>query len=176
MELSVSVQDKKNFLQWFMQTYRIESHEMEWFLEELIIDDRILDYVHFVERIEDCPKGIIMTKGQSETFTFTFFKGNVSTEDVYTAYHEIHLYQQENLFIQVNFPENEYHAFYQAVLEADEAFQQYAKETTEELLEGILLDAKINDLKAKVNHALEVGNKEAFMAYSRQLQSIQKME
>lgn len=176
MEMSVSVQEKRDFLDWLLQRYPQESHEMIWFLEELMIDDRLLDCVHFVEQISACPKGVIMTKSQTSPFTFTFFKGKVSTENVYTAYHEIHLYNHENFFVQVNFPESQRNPFYRAVLEADKLFKQQAKETTEALLNQLLHTGKISHVKEKINDALERGDYTAFMIYSSQLKKMQDVE
>lgn len=56
MKFPVSIQDKKDFLHWFIQYQNIEAHDMNWFLNDLLDDERALFYVHFVQNIQYCPK------------------------------------------------------------------------------------------------------------------------
>lgn len=172
MHISVSIQDKKDFLKWFIQHHNIEAHEMNWFLEELIDDERALFYVHFVQDIQYCPKGIVITTTETEDVSFLFFKGNVQTEDVYTAYHELQLYQDEAIYVQMNFPQRTKNRLYQTVLEDDVSFYQQTKAVTEKLLAHSLLVGRKNFLEQEINKALENLDYEKFMMYSSQLKEI----
>lgn len=176
MEVSVTAKEKREFLKWFLQHHSTDFYEISWFLEELMVDKRILDSIHFVQTTEDCPKGIIISKQPTEQFSFIFFKGNVSTEDVYTAYHEVHLYKYEKMFIQMNFPGSKQNLLYQSVLEADKLFQRQAKEKADVLLDKLLYEGKLLHLEKEINVALETGNHDAFMMYSNQLKELQELE
>lgn len=172
MKIPVSIQHKKDFLQWFIQHCKIERHEMNWFLNDLVEDERALFYVHFVQDIEYCPKGIIISASHSKEISFLFFKGNVQTEDVYTAYHELQLYQDEAIYFQVNFPRSEGNELYQSVLEDDISVLQQTKIVTEELLSHSLLVGKKRFLEKEINKALENNDYEKFMYYSAQYKEI----
>src|SRR5690625_3045213 len=116
MHTSVSIYAKKQFLQWFISHYPTNSHEINWFLEDLLEDERALFYLRFVRHIENCPKGIIISTQTFADLSFLFFKGSVQTTDVYTAYHEFNLYNEEKLYIQVNFIQQIYHTIYEDFL------------------------------------------------------------
>src|SRR5699024_10160377 len=84
---SVSVQEKKLFLEWLL--YQFDPGEIEWLLEEIVQDENKLSIIRFVEHIEDCPKGIRISISESTGIRFLFFKGSIKTRDVYTAFHEL---------------------------------------------------------------------------------------
>src|SRR5690625_5246986 len=135
MQTSVSIQAKKQFLQWFISHYTVNIKEVNWFFEELLEDERALFYLHFVQQIEDCPKGIIISTQTMDDLSFKFFKGSVETSDVYTAYHELNLYHEEKFYIKVNFPHKHYHPLYRAVLEEETLLLEKDKIYAENLLQ-----------------------------------------
>jgi uncharacterized protein YpiB (UPF0302 family) len=172
MEISVTIQEKREFLRWFMQHFKIEAHDMHWFLQDLLDNEQTLEYVHFVKDLTDCPKGMLLNVAPNNDLTFLFFKGNVKTDDVYTAYHELQLYQHEKCYIQVDIPDCNNHPLFRAVLEADAVFQREIKRETEALLSNLLYEGELSILQQKINKSLEQEDYEAFMLYSNQLKDI----
>lgn len=174
MDISVSIQEKKEFLTWFLQKHEMHSEELNWFIQDLLDDQRTLEYVHFVERMKDCPKGIMITIRPAGNLSFVFFKGKVRTNDIYTAYHELQLYQQENMFVNVNFPEKEQNILYQAVLEADYAFRQEISRVTEQLLHKITREGEVAYLEREIDRSLFAEDYGAFMYFSNRLKTLKK--
>ncbi len=169
MQLPVSIQAKKYFLHWFISSYHINSEEINWFLEDLLEDEQALLNIHFVSNIEHCPKGIIISTKETNNASFIFFKGAIQTEDVYTAYHELHLYNEEAFYVQIDFPERERHPLYQYVLEEEKNQSAKDSQSANELLHFLLIKGKHNYLQGKIDRALESGDKQSFLHYSNQL-------
>src|SRR5690625_314827 len=169
MHTPVSIYAKKQFLQWFIAHYPPNAQEINWFLEDLIEDERALFYLHFVRHIENCPKGIIISTQTFDDLSFLFFKGSVQTSDVYTAYHEFHLYNEEKFYIQVNFPQQLYHPLYEAVLEEEDILLEKDKIQAETLLQHLLEQGKKDLLKHEIDKALDNSDNKKFIIYTEQL-------
>lgn len=174
MDVSVSIQEKKDFLTWFIQKHEMLSDELNWFIQDLLDDHRTLEYVHFVERVEDCPKGIVITIRQDGDLSFLFFKGKVRTNDIYTAYHELQLYQEDHIFVKVNFPDDRRNTLYQAVLEADHAFRREVKQVTEQLLHKVATEGEITILQQEIDRSLLEKDYESFMYFTSRLKTAKK--
>lgn len=174
MTVPVSNEKKRAFLHWFMRHHKVEAHDMDWFLKDLLDDEQALIHLHFVDDITDCPKGIIITSHLNEQITFQFFKGKVRTDNVYTAYHEMNLYQEEPIFIQITFPFCSQNSLYQEVIEDDVQTKLDIKSTTEKILNQTLKQGRREFLMKEINLALEKRNQEQFMYYSSQLKELEK--
>ena len=77
----VSVEDKKNFIQWFLNNYQLKKRESVWILNYLMNHDELLGQLHFVQEAKFCPRGIIMTSQCSEEVAFRFYKNQLVTTD-----------------------------------------------------------------------------------------------
>src|SRR5699024_3612267 len=131
MSISVSVQEKKTFLEWFISKYDMKLFELNWLLEDIIADEQALDCIQFTEEIHKCPKGIEISIDENNDVQFLFFKGKIKTKDVYTAYHELHLYRNETLFFYLDFPDKQWSILYLDVIEADKSVLKEAEKYTE---------------------------------------------
>lgn len=175
MELSVSLEEKKNFLQWFSDYQILETYEINWFLDQLLENDTLLTRIHFVERLSNHHKGIWMGKEQSHGFSFLFTKGKIKTEDIYTAYHDLQLHPEEPLFIQLDFQESVNAKIYQTVIEPEPDFKQQLQEHTTKFLNELLLKGKCDLLKASIDKALVTGNITDFEKYAHQLNELSEV-
>ncbi|MEI3610781.1 YpiB family protein [Pseudogracilibacillus sp. SO30301A] len=173
MSAPISIQSKKHFLQWFISHYNVKVQEINWFLEDLLVDERALQNVHFVSDTEYCPKGIIISTLEEDR-NFLFFKGNVRTNDVYTAYHELHLYHEEAFYIQINFPEKNSHPLYKAVIEEELMQLEIDKQYAESLLNELLVKGKVKYLLQEINKALDHKDNDKFFRYSSELKDFYK--
>lgn len=166
MTVPVSIEKKRAFLHWFIMHHKVEAHDMDWFLKDLMDNEQALEHVHFIDDITDCPKGIIITSHLNEQISFQFFKGNVRTDDVYTAYHEMNLYQEESIFIQINFPFCSQNSLYQAVIEDDVYAKTNIKFTTEKLLNHTLKQGRREFIMKEINIALDKRDQKQFIYYT----------
>ena len=58
MATPVSVNEKKDFIRWFLNHYQLKRRECVWILNYLISHDQLMEKVHFVEQAQYCPRGI----------------------------------------------------------------------------------------------------------------------
>ncbi|MEI3604741.1 YpiB family protein [Pseudogracilibacillus sp. SE30717A] len=172
MQLPISIQAKKYFLKWFIRYFDIHSDDINWFLEDLLEDEQALLNIHFVRNIEHCPKGVIISTQESNNTSFTFFKGAIQTEDVYTAYHELHLYYEEAFYVQINFPECESHPLYKCVLEEEKIQTEKDSQYANDLLQFLLVKGKKQYFEEKIDEALQKGDKQSFFYYSTKLKAL----
>ncbi|GAA0423007.1 MAG: ReoY family proteolytic degradation factor [Bacillota bacterium] len=179
MQTPVSVEDKKSFIQWFLNHYQLKKRESVWILNYLVNHDELLTNVHFVREAKFCPRGIIITSHCSEETAFRFYKNQLVTSDAEKSFHDIRLNKHEPLYLQLNFKKSYQNALYIAVLEEnpfipDEYFiTQKDQELAKQLLDQSIFDFKKKQLHKKIDLALDEMNQEAFIKLSNELKSLE---
>ena len=117
MKTPVSVDEKKEFIRWFLNHYQLKRRECVWILNYLMSHDQLMRNVHFVEGAKYCPKGMVMSTHCVEDVPFRFYKSNIMTTDAEKSFHDIRLNKDEDIYIQLNF-KTAYSSYqYAAVLE-----------------------------------------------------------
>ncbi|WP_160721333.1 ReoY family proteolytic degradation factor [Bacillus sp. USDA818B3_A] len=117
MTTPVSVNEKKDFIRWFLNHYQLKRRECVWILNYLMSHDQLMEKVHFVEQAQYCPRGLIMSTHCVDKVPFRFYKENVMTTDAEKSFHDIRLNRDEDIFIQLNFHASNQAHQYVAVLE-----------------------------------------------------------
>ncbi|MFD2630678.1 ReoY family proteolytic degradation factor [Oceanobacillus kapialis] len=179
MQTPISIQDKKGFLQWFLNHYQLKKRESVWILNYLVNHDEILANVHFVREAKFCPRGIIMTSHCSEETPFRFYKNQLVTTDAEKSFHDIRLNHNEPLYLQLNFKKSYQNAAYVAVLEEnpyipDEYFiTEKDQQLAEELLERSIYTFKRNYLIKEIDIALDKMDQERFLTLSDELKELE---
>jgi uncharacterized protein YpiB (UPF0302 family) len=113
----VSVNEKKEFIRWFLNHYQLKRRESVWILNYLMSHDQLMGKVHFVEEAHYCPRGLIMSTHCVENVPFRFYKENIMTTDAEKSFHDIRLNREEDIYIQLNFKSSNLSYQYAAVLE-----------------------------------------------------------
>ncbi len=179
MQTPVSVQDKKSFIQWFLNHYQLKKRESVWILNYLVNHSKVLENVHFVRDVKYCPRGIIITAYCSKEVPFRFYKKQLVTTDAEKSFHDIRLNQNEPLFIQLNFKNAVQNSSYAAVLEDNPYKPQDPKlaendlQVAEALLDKSVFDYKRNSLKQQIDRALDSMNQNAFHKLSAELAELE---
>ncbi|MBM7598367.1 uncharacterized protein YpiB (UPF0302 family) [Virgibacillus halotolerans] len=180
MQTPVSVQDKKAFIQWFLNHYQLKKRESVWILNYLVNHHDLLVNVHFVRDAKFCPRGIVMTSHCSNEAPFRFYKNHLVTTDAEKSFHDIRLNQQEPLYLQLNFDKSYQNASYVAVLEQNPFIpEEYFitkddKVVAENLLNQTLYNYKKNILMREINRSLDNMDQGKFMDLTAQLQILEK--
>ena len=91
MATPVSVNEKKDFIRWFLNHYQLKRRECVWILNYLMSHDQLMEKVHFVEQAQYCPRGLIMSTHCVDKVPFRFYKENVMTTDAEKSFHDIRL-------------------------------------------------------------------------------------
>lgn len=181
MQTSVSVQDKKGFIQWFLNQYQLKKRESVWIFNYLLNHDHILKNVHFIrEAARFCPRAVIMSTQCSQEVPFRFYKSQLITTDPEKSFHEIRLNHKEPLYIQLNFRDVKQNAVYAAVLEEnpfipDDYFVASAdKRLAKELLNKLEFDYQRALLLKDIDKALDEKNEQNFYKSSEQLYKLEQ--
>ena len=178
MQTPVSVNEKKDFIRWFLNHYQLKRRECVWILNYLMSHDTLMEKVHFVEQAEFCPRGIIMSTHCVDEVPFRFYKENVMTTDAEKSFHDIRLNKQQDLFIQLNFRSAYSSPEYAAVLESNphlpkDLFEnKQVQGMAEQILEHAISTFQREKLLRDIDEALDRHDKETFEKLSRQLNQL----
>ncbi|MFH6683502.1 ReoY family proteolytic degradation factor [Bacillus amyloliquefaciens] len=178
MQTPVSVNEKKDFIRWFLNHYQLKRRECVWILNYLMSHDTLMEKVHFVEQAEFCPRGIIMSTHCVDEVPFRFYKENVMTTDAEKSFHDIRLNKQQDLFIQLNFRSAYSSPEYAAVLESNPHLSKDLFENkqdqgmAEKILEHAISTFQREKLLRDIDEALDRHDKETFEKLSRQLNQL----
>lgn len=171
----VSIVEKKEFLKWFLNSFQLKRRECAWLLNYLMSDDTLMEKVHFVNDAEYCPKGIVISTIDVEKIPFCYYRHKHITLDAEKAFHDIRLNSEEDVYIQLNFPNPTSYTQYLAVLE-DNPYSPNKLETqlsdqlaVEMLIAHLDKKYKKEQLMKKIDQALETGDKEQFLLLSEKL-------
>lgn len=161
--MDVELQQKKFFLKWSMHHFLFPQREVYWILNYLINHPLILRESHFVEQVEQTPRGlkIDVDGGQpSEPILQLYLNGHqfTSTDQIF---HEIRLNQKKPLYIEFAFHQSWQTPEYLGVLEdnpycrwndqvSDETYQQ-----VDDYLDHLRKEHRLDELHQEIDMALE---------------------
>jgi len=174
----VTAKDKKSFIQWFLNHYRLKKRESVWILNYLVNHNNLLENVHFVRDVKYCPRGIMMTSHCSEEVAFRFYKNHLVTTDAEKSFHEIRLNQNEPLYLQLNFKKSNQHPYYASVLEEnpflpdDYYITNDDKDLTNQLLNHSLYEFKKEKLLLEIDRSLDELDYQKFQTLTKQLNEL----
>ncbi len=180
MTSSVPIVDKKNFVRWFLKNFQLKRREFGWILNYLLSNDQLLENIHFVEEAHYCPRAIVMSSVDSNGVPFRFYKGNIMTSDAEKSFHDLRLYPNEDMYIQLNFPNVPPNQLYLAVLEENPYMPKYLhinekdRLIAEEILNTSMLTFQEEKLLKEIDEALDQGDKEKFLELSNLLQALKE--
>lgn len=175
MQTPVSVNEKKEFIRWFLNHYQLKRRECVWILNYLMSHDSLMEKVHFVEQAEFCPRGIIMSTHCVEEVPFRFYKENIMTTDAEKSFHDIRLNKQQDLFIQLNFRSAYRSPEYAAVLETNPHIpkdlyeNEKDKDLAEKVLEHSIATFQKERLMKEIDEALDRHDQETFNKLAKEL-------
>ncbi|WP_026694833.1 ReoY family proteolytic degradation factor [Peribacillus kribbensis] len=180
MHTPVSVNEKKEFIRWFLNHYQLKRRECVWILNYLISHDQLMKKVHFVEQANLCPRGLIMSTHCVDEAPFRFYKANIMTTDAEKSFHDIRLNRDEEIYIQLNFRAAYSSHQYAAVLEENPFMPKNSlsnekdKILAEQFLETSLAMFQRDKLMELIDRALDQQNEEEFHRLSAQLKNLKK--
>ncbi|AST92238.1 MULTISPECIES: ReoY family proteolytic degradation factor [Sutcliffiella] len=178
MATPVSVNEKKEFIRWFLGNYQLKRRECVWILNYLMSHDQLMRKVHFVEQAQFCPRGLVMSTHCVDEVPFRFYKQNVMTTDAEKSFHDIRLNRDEDIYIQLNFRSAYHSPQYAAVLEENpfmpKNIQGNEKDRilAEKFLEESLNKFQREKLLSMIDDALDQQDKEAFAKLTEQLKQL----
>lgn len=182
MTTPVSVNEKKDFIRWFLNHYQLKRRECVWILNYLMSHDQLMEKVHFVDQAQYCPRGLVMSTHCVDEVPFRFYKENVMTTDAEKSFHDIRLNRDEEIYIQLNFHASNQAHQYVIVLE-DNPFMPNSLQINEKdriLAERFLTTSlskfQRDKLLTLIDDALDRQDQEAFQELTRQLKMLGNSE
>ncbi len=180
MSALVSVNEKKDFIRWFLNHYQLKRRECVWILNYLMSHDQLMEKVHFVEQAQYCPKGLVMSTHCVDEVPFRFYKENIMTTDAEKSFHDIRLNREEDIFIQLNFHASNKAHQYAAVLEENPYMpknlqisekerliaERFLAESIEKFQQDLLLQ--------KIDEALDNHDEKEFLMLTEQLKKMKR--
>ncbi|MEG9297885.1 ReoY family proteolytic degradation factor [Mangrovibacillus sp. Mu-81] len=182
MTTPVSVNEKKEFIRWFLNRYQLKRRECVWILNYLMSHDQLMKKVHFVEESQYCPRGLVMSTHCVEDVPFRFYKENIMTTDAEKSFHDIRLNKDEDIYIQLNFSKANSSYQFAAVLEENPFMPKYLlinekdRIVAEQFLKESLHSFQKNRLLEAIDRALDNGDKESFNKLTKELNTLEKKE
>jgi uncharacterized protein YpiB (UPF0302 family) len=173
---SVSVGEKKQFVRWFLGSYKLKRRECIWILNYLLSNDELLEKTHY------CPRAMVMSTTESKEIPFQFYKGKLMTADAEKSFHDLRLHPEEALYVQLNFPSIPPVPLYLAVLEENPHLPKGAvvseqdRLLAEQVLKESLSSYQVETILKKIDEALDAGDKERFYELSALLATVKTMK
>ncbi|TWT28320.1 ReoY family proteolytic degradation factor [Planomicrobium sp. CPCC 101110] len=181
MTASVSVGEKKQFVRWFLQSHKMKRRECIWILNYMLSNENLLEKTHFVEEAHYCPRAMVMSSTESKEIPFRFYKGNLMTADAEKSFHDLRLNPEEELYVQLNFPNRPPSPLYLSVLEENPYMPKNASYNVqdrliaEKVLEESMSAFQEEAILKQIDEALDSNDRDKFFKLSELLQSIQTM-
>ena len=175
MTAMVSVAAKKDFVRWFLKRYKLKRRECVWILNYLLSHEILLKNVHFTDEAHYCPRAMVISTTKSESIPFRFYKGNLMTADAEKSFHDLRLYEDEKMYIQLNFPDSHSCPHYASVWEENPFLPSYLqvseadRRIAQQLVEESIISMTEEVLRKGIDEALDTNDKERFIALSAML-------
>lgn len=180
MQAPISIQDKKAFIEWFLNHYQLKKRESVWILNYLVNHDNLLNNVHFIREAKFCPRGIIISSQCSDDAPFRFYKNHLVTTDAEKSFHDIRMNRDEALYVQLNFHNSIQNASFVAVLEdnpfipEDYYITKSDEENAEMLFEKIMYDREKKKIQEKIDRCLDNNDHSLFMELTEKLHKLER--
>jgi uncharacterized protein YpiB (UPF0302 family) len=182
MKTPVSVNEKKDFIRWFLNHYQLKRRECVWILNYLMSHDQLMEKVHFVENAERCPRGLVMSTHCVDEVPFRFYKENVMTTDAEKSFHDIRLNRDEDIYIQLNFyAYNQAHQYAAVLVENPYMPKKLHISEKDRLIAEQFLVTSIEKFQREkilqlIDEALDNGDEKTFRELTEKLKYLQNVE
>lgn len=161
MYTAISIEHKRDFIQWFLENYTLKRQEVNWLLNFLMKDDDLLNRISFVNDAKFCPRSIIVSTHCSDEVPFLFYKQHIITTDIDKFFHDIRLNDDEYTYVQLNFENAKQNPYYVGVLEENPyspiclSHQIEDEKMSTRLLDELIQDHQLERLKKEIDKALD---------------------
>lgn len=178
----VSVDEKKEFLRWFLSHHQCKSGDASSLLRYILVHDEILKNVKFTSNVECCDKSIIVSTTCSSLTSFQFVKKGQITYSVSKAFHDLRLNPDETVYIAIYFKKWKLNYRYAVVLEDGPVEEHYTtQDHLNSLLAEIALDQvirrqRVKQLYDEIDQALENRDHSRFLELTGELNRLKRQE
>ena len=181
MEKTVALQDKKDFIRWFLKRYQLKRRECVWILNYMLSHDTLLERVTFVKDSKGCARGFAMSATCTKDEPFIFYRGDSIIKDAEKAFHSLRL-EENDFYLQISFSDNNKSPNYASVIEENpfapiektDENPEIKKEAFKLLTETMAIGNKMRITKV-IDEILDLGQKDKFLELSRCLKEFEEI-
>jgi uncharacterized protein YpiB (UPF0302 family) len=176
---NITATKKREFIKWFLNNYQFKSRPSVWILNFLYSYEHLLEKVHFVEDASKTPRGIVITTRCVDDIPLRYYKNGTVITDEEKCFHDIRLNKEQDIYIELNFKDKYNHEEYWEVLEEnpfDEPDTSEFEEQAAHFLDYCLYEFKVEQLKKRIDEAIDDGDKELFMKLANELSKVEKVK
>ncbi|EUJ41601.1 YpiB family protein [Brochothrix campestris] len=175
--MAITVTEKRDFLTWFIQHFRIHVPEVRILLEFLKGDDTLLASVHFVSDSTKCERALLISTDTEKQEPFLFFKQQLVTTDPQKAFHDIRMHPEQELYLDIDFPNAMLAPQYARVHEEnpfklEQKLSADEQQTVNHFVDEKLRQERIEQLEQAINEALDAGDAQKFTIYASALNEL----
>jgi uncharacterized protein YpiB (UPF0302 family) len=180
-EMSVAVNEKKNFIKYFLNNFQLQRRECVWILNYLVSHEDILEKIHFVDNIEKCENAVTMsTNCQYDAPAFAGIVRGSGTVDPEKFWHFIRVNNDADIYIQLVFSDKNKNQAYLNIMEEnpniiDKNLKQYKKEA-EKFINHCLKVHEKEALMHQIDKALDAGDEDLFKELSEKYREMTNNE
>lgn len=181
MEKWVPVSDKKKFIRWFLNQYRLKKLEVKKLFDFLLAHEQLLERVHFTDKTNPNGRTFLISTICSETKPFEFHKRSKIINHVEESIQDLRSNSKERIYIVLHFRGKMFCHPYMNVRENIK--QEMRIEQDPPMLFRILADIyldqsllmhRLAELEQAIDRCLESGDKVQFMQLSEEKKKIQQ--
>lgn len=180
MKNNITIEAKKNFLQFILKNHKLKRRESAWILNYLMNHEIVLNKTHFVEKVDKTSRGLrIMTEDtRRQEQPFTFYKEGKAFHNPEQAFHDIRLNWHQSLYVEILFPQAWMNSEYLLVLENNpfyhwnETIPLGTKEKADRAMDSFLYESQRNQILKDINSALENDDRESFDYLSERIHEL----
>lgn len=179
MTASVTANEKRDFVKWLLSNFQLKRRESVWILNYLVSHDELLENVHFVEGVEHCPRGMMISTTSSTGAPFRFYKGTIVSADAEKSFHDMRLHPDEPMYIELKFPDKKRIPQFIAVLEdnpflpMNEELKKMDRVTADQVVDSSLKHYQLLQLEKAIDRALDAQDRELFARLSKHYYELQ---
>lgn len=175
--MAITVTEKRDFLTWFIQHYRIHVPEVRTLLEFLRGNDTLLESIHFVADSTKCERAILISTDTEKQEPFLFFKEKLVTTNPQKAFHDIRRHPEQTLYLDIDFPNAMIAPQYARVREenpfkSEQTVSAEEQADIDQFVTEKLRQERIVQLEQLVNDALDVCDAHNFTRYASALNEL----
>ncbi|PKR82465.1 ReoY family proteolytic degradation factor [Heyndrickxia camelliae] len=172
----VTVNEKKDFIRYFLNHYQLKRRESKWILEYIMKQDDLIEKLHFVDDIEGCQRAMLMSCHCVDTIPFKFFKNKSETIDAEKAFNDLRLYRDEDFYIKLNFNRKHTNSKYIRILE-ENPFMKEEDESPDsgaakDFLDYCLATFQREQLLKRIDEAIDNKKKKLFNKLVKELNEL----
>lgn len=167
----VPTSEKRKFIRWFLNQYRLKKVETKKLFDYLLSHDQLLERVHFTDKIHPSNRTIVISTVCSETVPFEYRRNAKVTTSPEEAFQDLRYNTKERTYLLLQFRGKMFCHQYAAVRES---FKPEIREDEQEapilfqILAEIYLDQQVQEhrlfeLDKEIDRCLETGDKDLFL-------------